>query len=53
MPKKHIFIDSHSSLLPGLTASFNVLAHCDRKDLKPILPNQQVRAFDKINKHFY
>jgi hypothetical protein len=27
MPRKHIFIDSQSSLAPGFTASFNVLAH--------------------------
>jgi hypothetical protein len=27
MPRKHIFIDSQSSLLPGFTASFRVLAH--------------------------
>ena len=27
MPKKHIFIESQSSLLPGLMASFSVLAH--------------------------
>lgn len=36
MPKKHIFIDSQSSLLPGFTESFNVLAHWDRNDLKPM-----------------
>jgi hypothetical protein len=35
-PMKHIFIDSQSSLFPGFTASFNVLAHCDRNDLKPM-----------------
>jgi hypothetical protein len=27
MPKKHILIDSQSSLLPGLTDSFKVLVH--------------------------
>jgi hypothetical protein len=27
MPMRHIFIESQSSLLPGLIASFNVLAH--------------------------
>jgi hypothetical protein len=27
MPKKQILIESQSSLLPGLIASFNVLAH--------------------------
>jgi len=26
MPRKQIFIDSQSSLVPGFTASFNVLA---------------------------
>ena len=37
MPSKHIFTDSQSSLFPGFTASFNVLEHCVRNDLKPIL----------------
>jgi hypothetical protein len=37
MPKKHIFIDSHSSLFPGFTESFSVLAHPDRNDLKPMV----------------
>jgi len=27
MPKRHIFIESQSSLLPGLIASFKVLPH--------------------------
>lgn len=27
IPKKQILIDNQSSLLPGFTASFNVLAH--------------------------
>ncbi len=27
IPKRQILIDSQSSLLPGLTASFSVLAH--------------------------
>jgi hypothetical protein len=36
MPKKHIFTDSQSSLFPGFTANFNVLAAWDRNDLKPI-----------------
>lgn len=36
MPKKHILIDSQSSLLLGLAANFKVLAHWDRKSLNPI-----------------
>ena len=36
MPSRHIFIDSHSSLLPGLIANLSVLAHCVRKSLKPM-----------------
>jgi hypothetical protein len=36
MPSRHIFIDSHSSLLPGLIANLSVLAHCARKSLKPM-----------------
>jgi hypothetical protein len=39
IPKKQIFIDSQSSLFPGFTASFSVLAHWDRNDLKPIVFN--------------
>jgi len=27
MPRKHILIDSQSSLFPGFTANFNVLEH--------------------------
>jgi len=37
MPRKHIFIDSQSSLFPGFTASFNVLAHWDRNDPRPMV----------------
>jgi hypothetical protein len=33
MPRKHIFIDSQSSLAPGFTASFSVFALRDRNDL--------------------
>jgi len=36
IPRKHIFTDSQSSLLPGFTASFNVLAHWDKNDLRPM-----------------
>ena len=36
MPSKLIFMDSQSSVRPGFTANFNVLATCDNHDLKPI-----------------
>ena len=36
MPSRHIFIESQSSLLPGLIANLSVLAHCVRKSLKPM-----------------
>jgi hypothetical protein len=37
MPSKHIFIDSHSSSLPGLIESFKVRAHWAKNDLSPIV----------------
>jgi hypothetical protein len=36
IPNKLIFIDCQSSVLPGLTANFNVLAHWDKNDRAPI-----------------
>jgi hypothetical protein len=37
MPRKHILIESQSSLLPGLIANLSVLAHWFRKSLKPMV----------------
>jgi hypothetical protein len=37
IPKKQILIDNQSSFLPGFIASFNVLVHWDKNDLKPMV----------------
>jgi hypothetical protein len=36
MPRKLIFIDSQSSVLPGFVANFRVLKHWDRNDRMPM-----------------
>jgi hypothetical protein len=43
MPRTHIFIDSHSSVLPGFVASFSNLDDDCKNDLSPKVP----RTFQK------
>jgi len=38
VPRKHIFIESQSSVLPGLVASFSNLDAAVKNDLSPKVP---------------
>lgn len=45
-PRKQIFIDSQSSLVPGFIASFSVLAAWDRKFLRFTMVYQHICWFN-------
>jgi len=45
VPRKQIFMESQSSLLPGFVASFSNLEHDLRNDISPMVP----RTLSKIS----
>ena len=49
MPNRLIFMESQSSSLPGLVASFNVLAACISQDFIPIFTAHSRFHYSIIN----